>query len=199
MVALHCSWCPDKTREFFDFTLEVSWPEGTVFPWIELKKQWVPEDPKRLIRHNWDAVEVRVDGVVYSSHKEAVRDGNIFANADLICRYADSKITAEEFLTAVNTPTTVQKLRDQLMRTEVTIHLIRREANDVKRERDDWKFNGLRLAKAVRPSKIKRFLLWFIPYRFRNLSSHSALLMFANIPNDFHPGVYSNYDSESEE
>jgi len=200
MVVLHCSWCPDKTPEFFDFTLEVSWPEGTVFPWIELRRQWVPEDPKRLIRHNWDAIEVSVDGVIYSSHKDAGRDGNIFANANLICRYINSKITADEFLTAVNTPTVEQKLRDQLKSAEMAIDVIRREANKAKHERDYWKYHGLQLAKAVRPGRIKRILLCLIPNRFRNLSLEIALNMFKHIPDGYKPGVYPNYDdSESED
>ncbi len=89
------------------FFLGVSWEnkEGSA-PKIVLDAEWVPSDPGRLGCFYFDNVETVIDGITYSTSVHSKDDARkrYVPNANLICRYMDSKIDAAALDEAIGAP-----------------------------------------------------------------------------------------------
>jgi FtsZ-binding cell division protein ZapB len=107
----------NSDSESYQYLLGVKWEEGQEKPHIDLQSQWVPEDPTRLGCYYYDNLEVVIDGITYSgspyaSEKEGKRQ---VKDANLLCQYMDSKISAAYFRETIGLPAKEQSAREEVV------------------------------------------------------------------------------------
>ena len=116
MVALEVSYRSgmgkNSQSNSYTFFLGVKWEDGQEKPRIDLQNQWIPEDPTRLGWFYFQSLEVVIDGTTYSSITDYSqgKDGKHHVkDTNLLCRYMDSKVTAEELREALGLPAKEQR------------------------------------------------------------------------------------------
>lgn len=105
------------SSERFFFFLAVKWEEGDGKPYVDLSCQWVPKDPQRIGYFFNEKLEVVIGNVVFSSAAPLGGDSKQYVNdSSLLCRYMDSKISAEQLREALRS--TPESLEQKLAKAE---------------------------------------------------------------------------------
>lgn len=126
-----------RTVGNFNFFVGVEWPDYSDYPVADLKRQWVPKIPSRIGTVLENVLSVVVDGIVYttgnaqSPQEVHVEDGN------LICRFMNGNIDAEEFREEAGAPARELQLIQELRGKLETCHQNSQSLRDELREREN--------------------------------------------------------------
>ena len=97
---------PDKkTMRCLNFFIPVAWDKDEEKPRVNLKDPWVPPNPDRLLKASTSHVEIVYGGVRFTNRQDSEKkQGEVkvryVPDGDMICKYANGDIEADELKAA---------------------------------------------------------------------------------------------------